>query len=391
MVIGHGAVGSVLCEMFSRERKVKSVVCIERTITHFRNRGKLHFKEADVSDEGQTAILLKKEKPNLVINASLPVFNKILLDACLKNRVNYMDLASYWDFDKKPKAKSPYKVEQLDFDSRFKKKKLLGLINAGVSPGITNLLAKECVDLFDDIDSIKIRLYEDTKTPDFYFPWSIEWLLDEINSKPLIYRNRKFKIMENFSEEEVYTFPRGIGKRKVSLASQEEVGTIPLFIKVKNVDIKIFDSQANIAKFLMRLGLVSKKEIRFGKCKISPVKFTSALARFKQKDFSKMKVPGNAQFIFSVEADGRKNGKRKTEGFYAIFPQQKQINKLGLHANFISYPTALSTKVFALKIPDMIKIKQYGVFPPEALEKKIRHKIINELRRHIKIKTFLRK
>ena len=387
MVIGHGAVGTVLCEMFSRERKVKSVVCVERTITHFRNRGKLHFKEVDISDKKQTMYLIKKEKPDLVINASLPVFNRTLMEICLKNKINYLDLASYWDFDKRPKAKSPYKVEQLDFNSKFKKKRLIGLINAGVSPGLTNLLAKECVDLFDEIDSIKIRLYEDTKTPDFYFPWSIEWLLDEINSKPLVYRNWKFRIMDNFSEEETYNFPRGIGKRKVALASQEEVGTIPIFIQVKNVDIKIFDSQANIAKFLMRMVLVYKYEVKMCRCKISPVEFTSSLAKAKQKDFMKMKVPGDAQFIFAVEAEGKRNNKNKKAGFYAIFPKQKQINRLGLHANFISYPTALCTKVFAMMIP---KIKNCGVFPPEALDKKIRHKIINELKKYVKIRTFVR-
>ena len=387
LIVGHGAVGTVLCEMFSRERKIKSVICVERTITHFRNKGKLHFKEVDISDKRQTADLLKKEKPDLVINASLPIFNKTLMEACLKFGINYMDLASYWDFDKKPGAKSPYKVEQMDFDSRFKKKKIVGLINAGVSPGLTNLLAKECEDIFNEINSIKIRLYEDTKTPDFYFPWSIEWLLDEINSKPLVYRNRKFRIMDNFSEDEVYTFPRGIGRRKVSLASQEEVGTIPLFMKVKNVDINIFDSQSNIAKFLMRLGLVSKEEVKMGKCKIKPVEFVSSLARAKQKDFMKMKIPANAQFIFAVEAEGKRNGRKKRAGFYAIFPKQKQINRFGLQANFISYPTAISAKVFALKIP---KIKNHGVFPPEAIEKSIRHEIINELKRHAKIRTFAR-
>ncbi|HKZ33851.1 MAG TPA: saccharopine dehydrogenase C-terminal domain-containing protein [Candidatus Nanoarchaeia archaeon] len=388
MVMGHGAVGSVLCEMFSRERKIKSIVCVEKTITHFRNKGKIHFKEIDISDIKQITALLKKEKPDLIINASLPFFNKILLGACLKNRVNYMDLASYWDFDKNPRSKSPYKVEQLDFNEKFKKKKLIGLINTGASPGLTNLLAKECVDLFDKIDSIKIRLYENTKTSDFYFPWSIEWLLDEINWRPLVYRKGKFKVMENFSEEEVYMFPRGIGKKKVYLVSQEEVGTIPLFIKVKNVDIKIFDNQANIAKFLMRLGLVSEEEIKTGKCEISPAEFISALAKTKQKDFAKMKVPNDAQFIFAVEAEGNRNGRNKRAGFYAIFPEQKEINRLGLYANFISYPTALAVKVFAMIIP---KIKNYGVFPPEAIERDMRHEIINELKKHVKIREFVRK
>lgn len=388
VVVGHGAVGSVLCEMFHREKSVKSITCLERIITHFRNKGKLHFKEVDLSDKKQVADILKKETPDLLINASLPIFNKPLLAACLQNKVNYMDLASYWDFDKNPKSKSPYKVEQLDFDSRFRKKKLIGLINTGASPGITNLLAKECVDLFDEIKTIKIRLYEDTKTPNPYFPWSVEWLLDEVNWKPLVYRNGKFRIMENFAEEEIYDFPEHIGNRKVALAAQDEVGTIPLYIKVKNVDLKIFDNQGDMAKFLKELGLVSEDKIIEKKHGITPLEFISDVLKMKQKDFAKMKVPPEAQFAFAIEAEGKKNGKNKVAGFYAIFPKQREINRLGFNANFISYPTAVGAKIFALKIS---KIKNYGVFPPEALDKGIRHEIINELKKHVKIQEFVRK
>ena len=138
----------------------------------------------------------------------------------------------------------------------------------------------------------------------------------------------------------------------------------------------------------MRLGLVSEEEIKTGKCEISPAEFISALAKTKQKDFAKMKVPNDAQFIFAVEAEGNRNGRNKRAGFYAIFPEQKEINRLGLYANFISYPTALAVKVFAMIIP---KIKNYGVFPPEAIERDMRHEIINELKKHVKIREFVRK
>ena len=68
-----------------------------------------------------------------------------------------------------------------------------------------------------------------------------------------------------------------------------------------------------------------------------------------------------------------------------MFPKQKDINKLGLNANFISYPTALSAKIFATAIQ---KIKSTGIIPPEALDKDTRRFILSELRKvgHVLIK-----
>ena len=68
-----------------------------------------------------------------------------------------------------------------------------------------------------------------------------------------------------------------------------------------------------------------------------------------------------------------------------MFPKQKEINKLGLNANFISYPTALSAKIFATAFK---KLKTIGMIHPEALDKEVRKFIFSELRKagHVVIK-----
>jgi hypothetical protein len=93
-------------------------------------------------------------------------------------------------------------------------------------------------------------------------PPSKEVLLEELASKPIVYENGKFKIADAFSGLEHFEFPKPFGKKLVNLICQEEVGTIPLYIKVKNVDEKDYDDQMPRQKVLYDLGLLSKDKIK---------------------------------------------------------------------------------------------------------------------------------
>ena len=280
-------------------------------------------------------------------------------------------------YDPNPKAQIPYKIEQLDYNSDFKKKGLIGLINAGVSPGLTNLIAKECADKLSDIDFVKIRMVEDTGSKELFFSWNKDWLLDEISGEPLVYHDKKFKLEEPFDGEEEYTFPKPIGKKKVYYFCQDEVGSLPLFIKTKNLDVKAFDNNIDVSKLLVKLGLASQNEINFKSLKFKPVEFLSAVLPDSppgtEKKFKE------SVFAIAIEAIGKLKGKKNISKYSVVFPKQREIEKLNLGANFITYPTALSVKLFVMAIP---KIKRRGVFPPEAIEPEVRKEILRELEKN---------
>jgi len=384
LILGHGAVGSVLTKLLQKEDSVKLVISADLSFKKEKKFEKLHRVNINLKNKSQLENLLKKYQPDLVINAISPEFNPDILKECSKLGINYMDMAACWEPDLDKTALSPYKIEQFDFDKQFRQKNILGLIESGVSPGMTNIFVRECADEFDELEDVKIRLIDYSGTNEFSVAWSKESLLDEISSKPLVYKNGKFKIVEPFSGEEDYEFPVPYKKKKVSLICQDEIGTIPFFIKLKNLDIKDYDDQVDIHKFLYKLGLVSKKKIKFGNIKISPFEFVNKVLpniSFNNKD-TKF---NNAQFAFAVEASGEIKGKRQRIRYFVLFPNQKGINNLGLDANFISYPTALSAKIFAMATS---KIKAKGIIPPEALDKEIRKFILSELHRtkHIIIK-----
>jgi saccharopine dehydrogenase (NAD+, L-lysine forming) len=377
LILGYGFVGSVLSKLLAKEKSISEIICGDIKIKEEARDEKILFKKVDASDNNELLELLEKEKPDLLVNLLIPLFNTAVMNCCLLRKINYIDTASNWESDSSPNPPSPYKIEQLDFFKEFKDNKIIGLINSGVSPGLTNLLAKEASEQLDKINSIKIRIIEDTRSEKLYFPWCIEWLIDEMNYEPLVYENKQFKKVKRFSGIENFSFPEPFGKKKICFISQEEVGTIPLNIDVRNVDIKAHDNQGDVAKFLVKLGLASDKKIRVDNIEISPRRFLSKLLSDEKKLIPEKWEIKNAQFGMVVIAEGRKDKKKKKIVYFSSFPEENEIDKLELNANFISYPTALSLKTFIMMFPE---IKKFGIFPPETLDKSIRTKIIDNLK-----------
>ncbi|MEK6875256.1 MAG: saccharopine dehydrogenase NADP-binding domain-containing protein [Nanoarchaeota archaeon] len=376
VILGYGSVGSVLSKMLSKEKRVKEIICCGINFKRKQEDERVIHKIIDLTDEKKLVEFLNKEKPDAVVNATHPKFNLNIMKACIKAKVNYIDTASFWDFDPNPKAKIPYKMEQTDHNKDFLKNNKIGLIEAGVAPGMDNLMAAECASELDEVDYIKIRMVEDTGSNEIYFPWNKEWLLDELSTKPIVYENGVFKLVDSFGAEEEYTFPEPIGKRKTYYFAQDEVGSIPLHIKTKKLDVKIHDNNISVFKTLLALGLLSEKKISVDGVKVKPLSVLTKLLPNPIPGEEK-KFP-EARFAMSVEAIGKINKKKKIVKCSIVFPAQKDINKLGLDANFISYPTALSIKLFLMEIPNITK---RGVFPPEILEKVIRKRILNELKK----------
>lgn len=383
MILGHGAVGSVLSRLLLQEKNVDKIICCDISFTEEKKIGKLHHKKIDLTDQKNLVSFIQEQNPDVVVNATHPKFNLHIMKACIKAKANYIDTASFWDIDPDPRAKVPYKMEQMDHDKDFLKNNTFGLIEAGVAPGFDNIMAAECASELDSVDYIKIRMVEDTGSNEIYFSWNKEWLLDELSTKPMLYENGKFMLVESFGEEEEYNFPAPIGKKKTYYFAQDEVGSIPLYIKTKKLDVKIHDNNIDVSKTLLALGLLSTKKISVDGTEVRPFSVLCKLLPDPVPGEEK-KFP-NARFAMSVEAIGKLKGKKTTCKCSVVFPSQKEINKLNLNANFISYPTALSVKLFVMQ---MHNIKRKGVFPPETLDKEIRKNIFNEIKKlkHISFK-----
>ncbi len=360
-IIGYGKVGSVLAKLLAEQPNVDKIICTYRTEKPSENHPKISFRKSDAASPRDLAILLLGEPVDLVVNCSLPQYNKNILEACLQQHRHYMDLASGWELDTNLEAPSPYKVEQLEYAREFKRNNLIGLINAGVSPGLTNLIAAHASAMFKEVDSIKIRLLEECQTKTPFFAWSMEESLEALRWKPLVWQKRSFHLKKLFSGEELYTFPAPYGKKKVWLVAQEEVGTIPLFLKVRNCDLKSHDHLLELAKQSLGTNLDSLKQ-------------KGHLTSPPENDTAFQK----AVLGVIIEVSGKEKGKKKSLKFSVLFPTQQEIRALHLGANYITYPTALLASFFIRSLP---LIQPRGVFPPEVLEAGVRKFILQELKK----------
>jgi len=299
---------------------------------------------------------------HLLVNASPAIFNEIILRAALRLRAHYLDLNSRL-------TRNHFKAEQLRYHKRFVAKNRIAVINAGVAPGLTNLLVKRGSELLDTTEAAFVRLYESTESATPVSTWSPEVAFDEAVSNPIYYRGSRFHKGKKFGDPEKFRFPAPIGEATVYLAAQDEVATLPYFVAMKDFDAKIGGNDFDRLRRWWRQGKLTKSRglvlKRFPKT-LSP--------KAVQKLFRK-KILENARFAAAVLVRGVKAGQPMMIRWDAGFPSLFQILRRGLQSTPISYATA---HVAALFVRHMRR--DAGVYPPETLPAEVRRAILADAR-----------
>ena len=378
LLIGAGAVGSVISKYLNKDDEVAEVICAANDINRakeFVGEGnKIKLIELDASSIDEIAD--KARGVNLIINVSLPRFNENILEAALRVGAHYQDLAS--------ELADLKTAEQLKFNEKFKQAGLTALINTGVAPGITNLLAREAADKLEEVEEVHFRCVEEQKASEFIFAWSAETMLDDLTAPPLVYRNGEFLLTKPFEDSEEYEFPEPFGKRHAFSIYGDEVATVPLFIKTKFVDFKSSGADIEFSKALSRLGLFSKEPMEFNGGRIIPLEFFKRIAPKvpspqKMKQMMDEGIIENAILGLFVEVIGKEQKQDMKIKMSATFPDLKEITKTLPGATYISYPTGTAAYSFSKVIP---KMKTAGVFPPEALGDEMRKEVMLNLERN---------
>src|SRR2546427_3151534 len=250
-VLGAGATGSLLAQLL--ERQGHTVWCGDRDPARAR---RLMGKEStipvtEVNARNQRGIVKAAKGCQLIVNASASVFNENVLRAALRLRAHYLDLSSHL-------TRQPFKAEQFRYAKKFEKKNRAALINAGVAPGLTNLLVKRAAELLDEVEAVHIRLYESSESDDPISQWSPVVSFDEAVSHPRVYRGGKFQLGKRFSEVEKFRFAEPICAAHVVLAAQDGVATLPPLIPMRELDVKIGGNEIRRLRRWHRGGQLTK-------------------------------------------------------------------------------------------------------------------------------------
>jgi saccharopine dehydrogenase (NAD+, L-lysine forming) len=368
-VLGAGATGSLLAQLL--ERQGHTVWCGDRDTERARRflGKKSTIAVTEVNARNLRGIVKAAKGCQLIVNASASVFNEIVLRAALRLRAHYMDLSSHL-------TRNPFKAEQFRYAKKFEEKNRVALINAGVAPGLTNLLVKRAADLLDEVETVHIRLYESSESDDPISQWSPEVSFDEAVSHPRVYRDGKFQLGKRFSEVEKFRFPEPIGTVRVVLAAQDEVATLPHFTPMRDLDVKIGGNEIDRLRRWHKQGKLSKSR------GMTRQRFPQTSSPRMIAKLIRQGILQNARFAAAVLVRGVKRGKKEDLHLLirgdCMFPTLYQIRQQGLFTTPVAYVTAHIAALFIKFFPRELA----GVFAPEMLPAETRRDILAGLRNH---------
>jgi len=356
VLLGAGVVGEVIARHITNDNNI-SVTILDINPARLRQvKSKLPTKKVqthvlNVLDSENFQKVLKDA--GLVINAATPKLNSYIMKECLRNNVNYMDLASD-DVD-----------EQLEMDSQWKSKGLKAIICMGEDPGLSNIYVKFAASMFKEAISVKIRDGEFSETKKFYLMslFAPEVFFDELLSPVYYYENGKYVALKPLSIQEEYDFPHPIGRRTFYLLDHEEIWTLPKFIKsLKYADFGLVLSPelVNAVKTLKKIGLLGSKKINVRNKKVVPRDVFYALLP-RPNEISKY-IRGYAGI--AVEISGRDGG-LKSYTLYTTVSHEYSYKMFGTNA------TAYLTGTVPAIVASMLakgEIELNGVIVPEQLD-----------------------
>ena len=365
--MGAGATGSLLAQLL--ERQGHTVWCGDRDPERGRRfLGKRStIPVTEVNARNLRGIVKAARGCQLIVNASASVFNEIVLRAALRLRAHYLDLSSHL-------TRNPFKSEQFRYEKRFVEKNRVAMINAGAAPGLTNLLVKRAAEALDEVQSVQIRLYESSESEDPISQWSPEVSFDEAISHPRIYRGGKFHLGKRFSELEKFRFADPIGTANVVLAAQDEVATLPYFIPMRDLDVKIGGNEIDRLRRWHKQGKLSKSR------GMAKQRFPQTFSPRRIAKLIRQGILQNARFAAALLVKGIKRGKKEDQLLLVrsdcTFPTLYQIRQQGRFTTPVAYATAHVAALFIKFFPR----EPAGVFAPEMLPREIRRAIIGKLR-----------
>ncbi len=377
LIVGVGAQGSVIATEIVKSPEVSE----------------LRLSDIDLKKAQRLAERLKSEKVgtyrvdakkvddirraarevNVIVNATTwnTKFNLNIMEAALKSGAHYQDLASY-------------PPQQLDLSDRWKEAGLTALIDTGVSPGFTNVLAAQAADKLDRVEEIRVKLWGAVESEEPVSMWSPETAWGDMAAQPIVYEDGEYKEVSPFSGDEVYTFPDPIGPQTVYMHSHEEPETLPRFIGkgVRYVDFKMGGPDFPLAKAIVEFGLLSDKPVDVKGVKVAPRDVFLALVppTPSMEDMEKMIATGmiSMRGCVAVDVKGQKEDVKMRYILYSLFPDIQELMKRMPGANPVAYVTSVPASTFT-KMLAKGEIKTRGVIPPEALEPEVRKAFLAEL------------
>lgn len=377
IIIGAGAQANVLCGVLAQAEDIGEIVLTDidirraREIARINGSGKIKPEQIDAADVSSLAKRFTAGGFDLVINATIPMFVRPVMEAAYRARINYLDMASNEIY---PAPDIP--IEQLAYAKQFEEAGLICLTGAGGDPGLTNVMAKEAVLDLDEVDAIRIKDFGSAECDEPVALWSMRTYLEDLSLPATIWEDGKPKQVPPFGGGEDYDFPPPISRRgRCYFHDHEESVTIPLFCgkPVKYCDFKISEPGIETWKFIIQgLGLMDEEPLEIGGCRVSPrellfQKIPETASPGKQAELYESGRL-HSRLVLVCDVSGRKAGRKSSLRLYTRSPSGREACDWIKGSTDVSWLTSVPASVFSLMLLRH-QIAHTGVFPPEVLER----------------------
>jgi saccharopine dehydrogenase (NAD+, L-lysine-forming) len=379
LIIGAGGVGRVVVHKCAQLKDVfTDVVLASRTKSKCDEIAKeveemvgvkVTTEQVDADDSKQTAALIKKHKPDLVLNVALPYQDLTIMDACLEAGVPYLDTANYEPPDN---AKFEYHW-QWAYQERFEKAGLMALLGSGFDPGVTNVFcAYAQKKLFDEIHYVDIL---DCNAGNHGHAFATNFN-PEINIREITQPGRYWQrggakdvgegewvTIEPMSVRWDFDFPE-CGVKPAYVLYHEELESLCRNIKgLKRIRfwMTFGDSYLTHLRVLQNVGMTSIEPIEFQGQQIVPIQFLKALL----PDPASLAKNYTGKTCIGCLIEGVKDGKPKKVFIYNVCDHAECYKETRSQA--ISYTTGVPAAVGAAMMVTG-KWSGKGVFNMEQLD-----------------------
>ena len=370
LVIGAGGVGSVAVhKMASLPKVFSSITLASRRISSCdkiansvqeRFGVKIETFEVDADILEDTVSLLNKVKPDLLVNLALPYQDLVLMDACLKVGVHYLDTANY---EPRDQAKFEYRW-QWEYQDRFQDAGLMALLGSGFDPGVTNIftawLKKHHFDTIETLDIL------DCNGGDHGHPFATnfnpEINIREVTAPARHWENGHWVETPALSHKKSFDFP-SVGERNMYLMYHEELESLVKHLpemKRARFWMTFGDAYLTHLEVLQNVGLTSIEPITYKGQEIIPLQFLKAVL----PDPGGLGERTKGRTCIGNIVTGEKDGSRVTKYLFNVCDHEKCYREVGSQA--VSYTTGVPAMIgAALMLQGVWKGK--GVFNMEQM------------------------
>jgi saccharopine dehydrogenase (NAD+, L-lysine-forming) len=375
LIIGAGGVGAVTAHKCAMNSDVfKKIHVASRSITKpnaikkdIKKRWGVNIQThvVDADKAKNVTALIKKVKPEVVINVALPYQDLAIMDACLATKVHYIDTANY-----EPRDEAHFEYSwQWAYKKRYEKAGIMAVLGAGFDPGVTNAycayILKKYFDKIRFVDILDANAGSHDKG--FATNFNPEINIREVTQEVKHYADGKWvktpPVMNEGSVHFTFDYPVA-GPRESYLLFHEEMESL-----AKNLPglermrfwMTFGQNYLTHLRVMESIGISRIDPINFKGQKIVPMEFLKALL----PDPASLATNYSGKTVIGCIVTGVKDGKESTKYIYNVCDHAETFKEVGSQA--ISYTAGVPPVIAAMMVMKGIWSGK-GVFNVEELD-----------------------